>query len=1207
MVETQHELFPEHETHPGQPDADKKTRYLLYGCLVVMTIAGLSWLAAGNYLLFHTAIELFAVACYLAAFALVWSMRRHHHDRRLLSLAIAFPFLILLHLVHLLSFTGMSVIPAANPTSLTLQVWLAARLLAAISLILFALAPGRRLAPSLLWAGYAAYTALSLALIFFTTWVPSCYRPGTGMTSFKLDAEYVISALFLLAAGLLVLWRDRMGTAGARPLLLSALLAVAAETAFTRYLNLNEITNFSGHLFFAASVYVLFPACLRAAFIERYAALHAAAQRGEEALQTSARRKAVLFATLAQGVLHFDATGRILDVNPAAERLLGMPAERLIGQTSIELNIRLLHLDGTPFAREAYPIFVALTTGRAQHAVVGLDAANGRTRWMEIDAVPILSPGETTATEVFITLQEISERIEAERSRAVTIDILEVLNSPQSLRECADELLRVIQQYAGVEAVAIRFAVNGDYPYLAHLGFPDDFITAENSLCPRNGTQPGPPYSPELPLLECTCGLVLSDRTDPAHPLSSPGGSIWTRQADADREDWGAQDPRFNPRNRCLAQGYRSLALIPLHSGAQCVGLLQLADRAPGRFQESQIAFLERTAARIGLALAHRQAQEALARSSQQLELALQSARAASWEWRPETNTGSASATLARLYGLVDSENDGTALPSDWKRVIHPEDRDAYEQAVGESLATGRDLEVEWRVLAPDGSVRWLQTRGRATVDASGRVTQLTGIVIDIDMQKATESALKESQALYYDLFERSRAVKLLIDPESGFIVEANSAAFQYYGYRREEFASLRIWDINMLGEEETRHRMTRAQVGQQSTFRFQHRLASGEMREVEVFSGPVTTRGRQYLVSIIFDVTEREHALEALATSEERYRRIVETAHEGIWVLDPDWHTQYVNPQMAAMLGYSVEEMIGRHVLDFIDEEWHAFVQSGMERRTFSVIEAVDICFHHRDGQAVWALMSSCPLRDEDGRHLGNLGMFTDISARRQTEEALRSSLEEKTVLLQEVHHRVKNNLQIISSLLNMQLAREKDAVLQATLRTTQERVYSMALLHETLYRGSNLARIQLGDYLPNLCRHLARSAGMASAVIQLTCRTEDILLEIDRVVPCGLIVTELVSNAFKHAFPQPGTRGAINVSAEISGSGDIMLTIADNGAGMPADFDPRQSDSLGMKLVTLLVGQLRGTLVSTGGEGTTHRITFPLDPAPALPVPEG
>lgn len=226
------------------------------------------------------------------------------------------------------------------------------------------------------------------------------------------------------------------------------------------------------------------------------------------------------------------------------------------------------------------------------------------------------------------------------------------------------------------------------------------------------------------------------------------------------------------------------------------------------------------------------------------------------------------------------------------------------------------------------------------------------------------------------------------------------------------------------------------------------------------------------------------------------------------------------------------------------------------------------------------------------------NLQLRTEMEERKKAGEQVQKSLQEKDVLLREIHHRVKNNLQIIQSMLNLQLPQIKDEKTVALFKESQDRVFSMALIHEKLYQSETLARINFDEYISSLVNHLFLSYGAAGRAIRSKISTEGIILDVDVTIPCALIVNELVSNALKHAFPTPrpkGAAGEISVGLRHGQENLFLLTICDNGTGLPEDFDVQQSASLGLKLVLALVRQLQGSIHMSRSCGVGFTISFP------------
>ncbi len=221
------------------------------------------------------------------------------------------------------------------------------------------------------------------------------------------------------------------------------------------------------------------------------------------------------------------------------------------------------------------------------------------------------------------------------------------------------------------------------------------------------------------------------------------------------------------------------------------------------------------------------------------------------------------------------------------------------------------------------------------------------------------------------------------------------------------------------------------------------------------------------------------------------------------------------------------------------------------------------------------------------------NERLLQEIADRTQAEERLKASLQEKEVLLREIHHRVKNNLQVVSSLLYLQTRGIQDPQFLEKLQESQNRVKSMALVHESLYQSKDLVRIDFAEYIHSLTRHLFQSYGDHSPTIALSINIDEVSLGVDAAIPCGLIVNELVSNALKHAFPS-GQTGEVRVDLYSEAEDRLTLVVSDNGVGFPPDVDIHNTQSLGLQLVNGLVKQLNGAMQLYHNGGTQVRITF-------------
>jgi PAS domain S-box-containing protein len=244
-----------------------------------------------------------------------------------------------------------------------------------------------------------------------------------------------------------------------------------------------------------------------------------------------------------------------------------------------------------------------------------------------------------------------------------------------------------------------------------------------------------------------------------------------------------------------------------------------------------------------------------------------------------------------------------------------------------------------------------------------------------------------------------------------------------------------------------------------------------------------------------------------------------------------------------------------------------------------------------HPEGR--WLNAAGRPLRDENNDLRGGVVVFRDVTAHREAEEQIKASLREKELLLREIHHRVKNNLQVIYSLLSLQSEYVKDERSLELFRESQNRIKSMALIHQELYKSGDVETVDFAAYVHDLVANLFRSYGVRAHVIRTCIEVTEVFLPLQTAIPCGLILNELVANALKYAFPA-GRPGEIRIAFHPDPADGFILLIADNGIGLPKDLDFRNTESLGLRLVVTLTEQLKGTIELQPGPGTAFRITF-------------
>ena len=357
-------------------------------------------------------------------------------------------------------------------------------------------------------------------------------------------------------------------------------------------------------------------------------------------------------------------------------------------------------------------------------------------------------------------------------------------------------------------------------------------------------------------------------------------------------------------------------------------------------------------------------------------------------------------------------------------------------------------------------------------------------------------------------------------------------------------------------------------------------------------------------------EITERKLAEEALKENERRLSLAISATADAIWEWNLATNQTYYSPRWYEMLGYEVNAIS----MDF--DAWKRLCHPDDLQATLDLIHsglaagspayAAEFRMRSKDGRWVWILGRGRVVeRDEAGKPLLLSGTNTDITERKQAEEALRereerlsASLAEKEILLKEIHHRVKNNMQVISSLVDLQADEVKDDAVRGIFQDVIHRVRSMAMVHEKLYQSADLSRVDFGDYAHSLLQYLWRAQGAVNGGVQLDLDLESIPMPVNAAVPCGLILNELFSNALKHAF-SGREGGRVTVRLKENGAGRVHLDVCDDGVGLPAGLDWRSAPSLGLRLVQMLARQLNAAVELEGAHGTRFTIIFEVHPS--------
>ncbi|MDR9418645.1 PAS domain S-box protein [Gracilimonas sp.] len=467
------------------------------------------------------------------------------------------------------------------------------------------------------------------------------------------------------------------------------------------------------------------------------------------------------------------------------------------------------------------------------------------------------------------------------------------------------------------------------------------------------------------------------------------------------------------------------------------------------------------------------------------------------------------------------------------------------------------------------------------------------GMLEDISERYEANKKLRESEAQYRTIFEQNDSVMLLIDIDDGSIFDANPAALDFYGWNLDEITELKIGDINTLPSERVKKEMQKAQKKDSGGFHFKHRLANGTVKDVELYSGMIIVEGKHYLYSIVHDITERVKAKKEL----QRFKMGIDNSSDIVVMTNMNGKIEYVNNAFVQKYKYSREEVIGKtpRILQsgkysqaFYEKYWNNL----LNRRVMKG----EMINKAKDGELVYIIYSTNPIVDQDGNMNGFIAIQHDITEQKEAEEELAKSLKEKEVLLSEIHHRVKNNLAIISALLELNLyQRGKDIGIEEFVRSSQMRIKAMAEVHEMLYQSEDFSHISFKEYVERLINKEYSIIDGGKRKVTFKTNIDEVELNINQAIPVGLMIDELIMNAIKHAFIEKD-EGCIYINLDKIGE-QIKLSVKDDGIGFSNDVDLTETDTLGMTLLKVLNQQLKGNLqFENSSAGLKCTIEFPI-----------
>jgi PAS domain S-box-containing protein len=546
------------------------------------------------------------------------------------------------------------------------------------------------------------------------------------------------------------------------------------------------------------------------------------------------------------------------------------------------------------------------------------------------------------------------------------------------------------------------------------------------------------------------------------------------------------------------------------------------------------------------------------------------------------------------LYGFTEEEIPSIKIEM-YSEGVSPYGRTEALEWINRSINGGPQLFV-WHARDKSGRLFWVEVNMRAA-DVGGTQRIIVSIR-DITTRTLAEEALRKSEHKFREIAELL-PLAVYESGGDGQLKYANKKAFEYFGYSMDEFrAGINIMDIIIESERERARenlgKLIRGEIKEPSEYVMARK--SGETFSGLVYQIPIFQDNEfAGIRGALLDISERIETERKISESEQKYRELADLLPQMVFEADVNGRIIYINQKAGIHFGYSSQDVDeGINITQVVtgdhkERMGHLFadVMRGekMEPAEFELIGRDLIRFD--------AMIYAAPIY-RDNNCIGVRGVVIDITERKKAEATMKAAIVEKDILLKEVHHRVKNNLQVITSILSLQADRIRNKEMLEQFKTVQRRIRSIALVHERLYQSQDLSRISMATYVMTILREIQyHFAGLTEHIV-VGIDVEDIYLGVDKVIPCGLILNEIVTNVYKYAFPASHqTERRLDISFRVDDN-KALLSVSDNGAGLPESVDIAGTKSLGLQLVQMLVQQLKGTIAVTRQNGTAITVVF-------------